>query len=245
MEKKRPLQVKRQIGVETNTYSIVGRCQRTGMLGMAGTTSDIALGSRCPHVKPLIGAVTTQASTDPRLGSFALRLMSMGYSAPAALDELSRSDPHIERRQLGLVDADGNVAARTGALNQPWAGHQIGDGYVALGNGLVGEQVVGAMAAAFEKHEANDLEDRLFLALESGLAAGGEKADMTPWHSAAILVYGNDPFPRVDLRVDEHLSAVVELRRVLDIYRQRLDFFILRAKDPGAARSVAEESQPG
>ena len=244
MENKGPLHMKRQIGVETNTYSIVGRCQRTGMLGMAGTTSDIALGSRCPHVKPLVAAVTTQASTDPRLGSFALRLMSMGYSAPAALDEISQSDPHIERRQLGLVDADGNVAARTGALNQPWAGHQIGDGYVALGNGLVGEQVVATMAATFEKHEANDLEDRLLLALESGLAVGGEKADMTPWHSAAVLVYANDPFPRVDLRVDEHQDAVTELRRILDIYRQRLDFFILRAKDPGAARSIAEESQP-
>ena len=244
MEKERPLQVNWQIGVETHTFSIVGRCQRTGMLGIAGTTSDIAIGSRCPHVKPLVGAVTTQASTDPRLGDFALRLMSMGYSAPAALDELSRSDPHIERRQLGLVDSDGNVAARTGDLNQPWAGHHIGDGYVALGNGLVGEQVVEAMAVAFEKHEASDLEDRLLLALESGLAVGGEKADMTPWHSATVLVYGNDPFPRVDLRVDEHQAAVTELRRILDIYRQRLDFFILRARDPGAARQAAERSQP-
>ena len=237
------MQVNWQIGVETHTFSIVGRCKRTGMLGMAGTTSDIAIGSRCPHVKPLIGAVTTQASTDPRLGDFALRLMVMGYSAPAALDELSRSDPHIERRQLGLVDADGRVAARTGDLNQSWAGHRIGDGYVALGNSLVGEQVVAAMAAAFEKHEANDLEDRLLLAVESGLAVGGEKADMTPWHSAAVLVYGNDQFPRVDLRVDEHPAAVAELRRILDIYRQRLDFFILRAKDPGAAQRSAESSQ--
>ena len=100
------------------------------------------------------------------------------------------------------------------------------------------------MAAAFEKHEASDLEDRLLLAVESGLAVGGEKADMTPWHSAAVLVYGNDPFPRVDLRVDEHPDAVAELRRVLDIYRQRLDFFILRARDPGAAQRAAESSQP-
>ena len=113
------------------------------------------------------------------------------------------------------MDADGRVAARTGELNQSWAGHHIGDGYVALGNSLVGEQVVAAMAAAFEKHEANELEDRLLLAVESGLAIGGEKADMTPWHSAAVLVYGNDPFPRVDLRVDEHPTAVAELRRHL------------------------------
>ena len=55
-------------GIEFNTFSIVGRCSRTRMLGIAITTSDITVGSRCPYVKPLVGAISTQASTDPTLG---------------------------------------------------------------------------------------------------------------------------------------------------------------------------------
>ena len=58
---------------------------------------------------------------------------------------------------------------------------------------------------------------------------------MTPYHSAAILVYGNYTFARVDLRVDEHSTAVKELRRILDLYRRRLDYFLMRPKDPDAA----------
>ena len=57
-------------GIEFNTFSIIGRCSRTGMLGIAITTSDITVGSRCPYVKSSVGAVSTQASTDPTLGPF-------------------------------------------------------------------------------------------------------------------------------------------------------------------------------
>ena len=104
-------------GIEFNTFSITGRCARTGMLGIAITTSDISVGARCPYVKSLVGAVATQASTDPNLGIFALKLMEQGYSASGALQQLEISDPHIERRQLGLVDRNGNSAARSGSMN--------------------------------------------------------------------------------------------------------------------------------
>ena len=64
------------IGIESSTFSIVGRCSRTGMFGVVVTTSDLSVGSRCPHVQPNVGAITTQASTDPRLGKFALKLLN-------------------------------------------------------------------------------------------------------------------------------------------------------------------------
>jgi uncharacterized Ntn-hydrolase superfamily protein len=168
--------------------------------------------------------------------------MVMGYSAEAALEEMARSDPYVERRQLALVDADGRTAARTGERNAPWAGHHLGDGYVTLGNGLVDEHVVTSMAESFESNATRDLEDRLVLALEAGHKAGGEANDNTPWHSAAVLTYGTDSFPRVDLRIDEHPRAVAELRRILDLYRQNLDYFLLRPKDPDAARVLRDSS---
>ena len=37
------------IGIEFTTFSLIGRCHRTGMLGIAIATSEMAVGSRCIH----------------------------------------------------------------------------------------------------------------------------------------------------------------------------------------------------
>jgi len=169
-----------------------------------------------------------------------LRLLELGYSAMGALQQLEAGDPHIERRQLGLVDRNGNSAARTGAMNNPWAGHTTGRDHVAMGNGLVGEGVVQAMATVFLETPQLDLEERLTRALEAGQQAGGEAQDATPYHSAALLVYGSDTFSRVDLRVDEHVTPVAELRRLLDIFAPKIDYFALRASDPEAAQAAKD-----
>jgi uncharacterized Ntn-hydrolase superfamily protein len=50
------------------TFSLVGRCARTGMLGAAVTTSSIAVGSRCQHARAGVGAALTQHRTDPHWG---------------------------------------------------------------------------------------------------------------------------------------------------------------------------------
>ena len=55
-------------GIEFTTFSLIGRCARTGRLGVAIATSEMAVGSRCIHVAPGVGAVVCQASTNPRLG---------------------------------------------------------------------------------------------------------------------------------------------------------------------------------
>jgi len=227
-------------GIEFNTFSITGRCARTGMLGIAITTSDISVGARCPYVKSLVGAVATQASTDPNLGIFALKLMEQGYSASGALKQLEISDPHIERRQLGLVDRNGNSAARSGSMNNEWSGHIARPNHVAMGNGLVGEGVAQAMSKLFLDNPELDLEERLLRALEAGLEAGGEAKDATPHHSSGLLVHGSDPFSRVDLRVDQHPTPVAELRRILNILTPRIEYFSLRAGDPVAAQAAKD-----
>ena len=77
------------IGIEFTTFSLIGRCERTGMLGIAIATSEMAVGSRCIHVAPGVGAVVTQASTNPRLGHLGLNLLRAGYSAPRVLEEIA------------------------------------------------------------------------------------------------------------------------------------------------------------
>ena len=159
-------------GIDFSTFSIIGRCERTGMFGVAIATSEMAVGSRCIHVAPGVGAVVCQASTNPRLGFLGLNLMRAGYSAPRALEEIAASDTHVERRQLGCLDVSGHAAGRTGAGNRPWAGHRAGRNVVAAANAVVGppwsthvRHVPGPGAALWE---------RLLAALEAGKRAGGQ-----------------------------------------------------------------------
>lgn len=218
-----------QRGMEFHTFSITARCERTGRMGVGIATLAVAVASRCPFVKANVGAVTTQASTDPRLGLLALRLLDMGYSAPKALKELEASDPHIEYRQLAVVDRDGNAAARTGKENRDWAGHIVGKNYVAMGNHLLGKHTADAMAEAFEATHDQDIEERLLRAIEAARDAGGQHGGQI---SSGLLVYDREVYPRVDLRVDHHEEPIGELRRIFELYKPQIEYYNLRPKDP-------------
>src|SRR5437899_2726766 len=104
----------------------------------------MAVGSRCIHVAPGVGAIVTQASTNPRLGHLGLNLLRAGHSAPRVLDEIAASDQFVERRQLGCLDVSGLGAGRTGAGNRPWAGHRVDRNVVVAANAVVGEKVADA-----------------------------------------------------------------------------------------------------
>ena len=62
------------------TFSIAGRCARSGMFGVAITTSSICVGARCPHARAGVGAVSTQNVTDPNLGPLVLDMMAAGQA---------------------------------------------------------------------------------------------------------------------------------------------------------------------
>ncbi|MGE4081039.1 MAG: DUF1028 domain-containing protein [Reyranella sp.] len=224
-------------GEEFSTFAISARCPDTGKYGVAISTRPIAVGSRCPFVKPGLGVVVTMAVTDPRLGPFGLRLLGLGYSANRVLDEIAASDPHVEFRQISVIDRDGNAAARTGSDNKDWSGHFCEPGMVAMGNGLVSERTASAMVATFRKTRGDDLEARLMSALEAGRDAGGQHGGQ---HSSALLVYRNQEYPLVDLRVDEHEEPIAELRRVFDLYRPQIEYYERRPWQPDALGVVED-----
>lgn len=211
------------------TFTIIGRCARTGMLGVGMATNAFAAGVRVPFVQRRLGAIAIMAMADERLGPMGLRLLEMGYHAQGVIDLLVVSDAYPEYRQLGVVDDDGHAAARTGAENTDWAGHRTGDGYVVLGNALVGEQVIDAMEHAFLDDPDDDLEERLMCAIEAGRDAGGQPNGQ---RSAALLVFEDKSFSRVDLRVDIHDAPEAELRRVFDLYRPAIPYYNMRQVDP-------------
>jgi uncharacterized Ntn-hydrolase superfamily protein len=217
------------LGYTSNTFSIVARCPRTRMFGLAIATSSVAVAARCIYAKAGVGAIATQASTDPRLGLTGMTLLEMGFSAPKVLAELMASDPYIGKRQLSIVDKDGRTVCHTGAETRAWGGHINGRNFAAAANMVVGEGVVKAMAERFEHTTNLPLEERLLQAIEAGHEAGGEAGGE---HSAGLLVVDREVFARVDLRVDEHATAVTELRRIFDVYKPLIDYFQERAADP-------------
>ena len=211
------------------TFSLIGHCERTGMFGVAIATSEMAVGSRCIHVAPGVGAIITQASTNPRLGHLGLNLLRAGYPAPRVVEEIAASDQFVERRQLGALDVSGLAAARTGAENKPWAGHRVERNVVVATNLVVGPAVADAMFEAFGKGGDLPLWDRLLRALEAGKASGGQPNGEV---SSGLYVVDREPYPLVDLRVDLHPEPVAELRRLASEYFPLVAYYNLRPRDP-------------
>lgn len=222
-----------ELGVYTHTFTAIGRCPRTGRMGISVTTGELAVGSRVPYVKPNIGVVATQASTDPRLGPLAISLLDLGYPADRIMAELEASDPFVERRQLGIIDRWGHTAVRTGSLNNAWAGHETGDGWIVMGNALVGAEVVESMAHVMYDSAEAELEVRLIQAIDAGTKAGGQPDGQ---RSAAIVVYENEGYGIINLRVDDHTDPMEALWRVFNKMHPLMPYYKERPDNPEIGR---------
>ncbi len=215
------------------TFSIIARCARTGAFGASISTSNIAVGTRCPFARSGVGAVLTQHRTDPRLGPRGLDLLASGCSAQETIDALVASTPHIGWRQLAAIDRAGRTASYAGQRITSIRSEVHGQDCVAIGNIIANDGVPGAMVRAFEADPALDLAERLMRALEAGEAAGGEIKEV---RSAALLVVQTESFPLVDLRIDAADRPIAALRALWQEYIPWTDEFVLRAVDPDRAK---------
>jgi uncharacterized Ntn-hydrolase superfamily protein len=143
-----------------------------------------SVGSIVIWAEPGVGAVATQSFVEPSYGPLGLQLMRTGKSARQALTSLLASDEHADVRQVGMVDANGNVANFTGDNSIAETCNLTGDNYAVQANMMWKPTVCSAMAAAFESSEG-DLAERMMVALE---AAQGEGGDARGKQSAAMLV---------------------------------------------------------
>src|SRR5215475_2658083 len=116
------------------TFSIAGRCARTGMLGVVVTTSAMAVGSRCAWAEADVGAALTQHRTDPRLGPKILERLRGGSAPEVILRDLERADPDLPWRQLAVIDAKGRAAFFNGGRITSIAKGWVGRDCVAAGN---------------------------------------------------------------------------------------------------------------
>jgi uncharacterized Ntn-hydrolase superfamily protein len=216
------------------TYTLLARCPKTGQVGIGIATYSICVGLYCNGLRGGVGAAMTQAFVNQGNNPLALRLLAQGYTPEHVLGELKANDPNYEFRQIAVIDRLGRLAAYSGPKNRGWAGHKVGDGYVAMGNVLAGPAVIDAMAKAYEETADLSFVRRLLAAIEAGRDAGGQSGNdgHLAERSAAVMVYGDYDHAELDLRVDLHDTAVEELRRAFEEYELYRSYYKERSKNP-------------
>ena len=204
-----------------HTYSIVARDAATGEMGVAVQSHWFSVGTLVCWGEAGVGVVATQSFVNPSFGPRGLSLLKNGLSPQMAVEALLELDPGKEVRQLAILDANGAVAAHTGANCIDAAGHIVGDQYSVQANMMLKEDVWPAMSKAFETAEG-PLAERMLAALKAAEESGG---DIRGKQSAALLVVraeatGNPWEDRlIDLRVDDHATPIQELERLLRVHR--------------------------
>ncbi|NHJ05045.1 MAG: DUF1028 domain-containing protein [Candidatus Heimdallarchaeota archaeon] len=221
------------------TFSIVAYDPKNKEWGVAVQSKFVAVGAIVPFAEANAGAIATQAYCNTSYGPKGLTLLKAGFSAQETIDILIKKDENKEQRQVGIVDSRGNAASFTGKECYDWAGHIIGKNYCCQGNILASELVIQNMSEAFENTKG-DLVEKLFAALESAQAAGGDKRGR---EAAAILIVrekgaydgGTDRY--IDIRVDEHPTPIQELRKVFNVY----NLCLLKRDDPNDILKIEGE----
>ncbi|MFW5934589.1 MAG: DUF1028 domain-containing protein [Halolamina sp.] len=210
------------------TFSIVARSGDA--VGIAVQSKFVSVGSVVPFASADAGAIATQSFANVAYGAEGLEHLRKGHTAAETIEQLTGEDDEAERRQVGVVGADGSVAGFTGEECFDTALDVQGESYTVQGNILENEATVHAMADAFED-AAGGLPERLLAALKAGEAAGGDSRGK---QSAALYVVkpeggydgGNDRW--IDVRVDDHETPIQELERVFKLY----DVTLLAREEP-------------
>ncbi|WP_284777882.1 DUF1028 domain-containing protein [Agrobacterium sp. lyk4-40-TYG-31] len=216
------------------TFSIVARCEETGMFGVAVSSSSPAVAARCAYAQAGAGSVASQNITDPTLGTQGLDRLQQGDSAAQTLAFLKANNAHLDYRQVLIVDGNGATAVHSGPNALGIFGHATGDNVACGGNLLANSGIPQAMVDAFLASRGH-LGDRLIAAMRAAIAAGGEAG---PVHSAGMKLVREVAWPVADLRCDWTQNCPVEeLAQLWEIYKPQLDAYVQRAVDPSEAPS--------
>lgn len=230
--------------MQLNTFSIVAYDPDENAWGVAVASKFLAAAAVVSWAQAGAGAIATQSYAKVGFGPEGLKLLAEGKSAAETLALLLKNDDNREQRQVGIVDAQGNVAAHTGKDCNDWAGNKSGQYFSVQGNILTGADVLDAMADSFA-NARGELSDRLIAALRAAEGAGGDKRGK---QSAGVLVvkpdggYGGDNDRYLDLRVDDDQQPVKKLRQLVEAHH--LFFGEAKAEDQlSIDESIARELQ--
>jgi len=222
------------------TFSIVARSTDARHYGVAIASSSPAVAARCSHARAGCGAVATQNITDPALGPQVLDRLAAEPSGDALAHVLANT-PYAAYRQVLAIGATGPPAVHSGAAALGVVATALAPNAVAAGNLLANQAVPQQMVEAFTAARGF-LAARLLVALQAGLAAGGEAG---PVHSAGLLVVHELSWPIVDLRVDwQQDDPVAQLGLLWALYAPQMHAYVQRALDPRLAPSFGVAGDP-
>ena len=195
----------------SGTFSIVAVDPNTGVCGAAVASKYPAVGKVVPYARAGVGAFCTQHWHNPAWGERALDLLAEGRLPEQVLAELLSDDERRDKRQLAIIDMSGRAANRNPANADPsgtWWGAASGRYYACQGNTLASQEVVFAMARAYEQTQGS-LADRLMAAMIAGDRAGGDHRGRL---AAGIRVARKGVKDYwLELYVDESDDAVIDL----------------------------------
>ena len=203
------------------TFSIVARDPANGDLGVAVQSKFPNVRVAVPYAKAGVGAVATQSFSNSDFGTKGLELLELGATPQEVMTIVSRDDPDLQDRQVGIVDAKGRSATFTGKKCFDWAGGRTGPDYSIQGNILVSEATVDAMEKAFLGTKG-PLADRLLAAIKAGAEAGGDRRGR---QSAALVVvrkgasYDAKSDRYIDISVYDAKDPIAEIFRLYDLQK--------------------------
>lgn len=209
------------------TWSILVRDPATGALGAAVATRFFAVGALCIHVEGRVAALATQALVNPMYAVEGMPRLRAGDPPEAVMAALLAADAGRAHRQLHILDAAGRITQHTGTDCIAWCGMLRGENISVAGNMLAGEAVLARTLQTYAS-ATGSLAERLLAAMQAGEAAGGDRRGR---QSAALKIATRDPYPDLDIRVDDHPDPLAELRRLHAVAGER--YMIFRRFMPG------------
>jgi uncharacterized Ntn-hydrolase superfamily protein len=204
------------------TWSILARDEQ-GHFGVAIASRFFAVGALCVHTRRGVGALSTQALMNPLYGPEGIAQLAAGRPAQEVVNSLTGADEGRAQRQLHVLPATGAPAAHTGSACVDWCGHLLFPDFSVAGNMLAGAAVIESTAQAFQDARGRPLAERLLAAMAAGEAAGGDKRGK---QAAALRIHGDEDYPQLDIRVDDHQEPIAELHRLYDKSLERYQPFM-------------------
>jgi len=193
------------------TFSLLSLDKSSGTLGGVTATGNLCVGGWVLRGHPHVGLTASQGAEPSVLwGEEALVQMQKGLSAPAAVDQVTRTDPRCDWRQLAAIDSDGRASAFSGNQNGTIIDEIVEDGLILTGNILSNKTVLARMRDTFIGSDC-PIEDKLIAALRAGAEAGGDSRGLM---SAALLILPPDT-PPLTLRVDFDEAPIDRLEALL------------------------------
>ena len=218
------------------TFSILAKDPNSKEIGIAIATYSLAVGATCPFYVKGKAVITSQSSTNPKIGQKIKQLIENKKDPENSFNSSINEDPFKEFRQVAYLSFENKSLVYTGNEVKEYCGSVIGKNCIAIGNYLEGKKVLDSMVENFENNTTNlPFGEKIISSLLSGKKAGGQKSlegNHLPERSSCIIVSSSEELFPVNLRIDYSLDAISDLSHLYSEYIEMHKYYLKRASNP-------------